>query len=87
MALLNDNGTMSKGFEILLRQILKMMNFDPELIIGQINAIHGGLVRHVAQQDILIAQNAEIIQRLERIENDKRDMAAGSLNGRCLDAG
>jgi hypothetical protein len=64
--ILNSNGELSKGFAILLQQVLKMLNLNPELIIEQINAIHGLLKRFVAQQD-------EILQRLERLENGTSD--------------
>lgn len=64
--LLNDKGEMNKGFEILVRQLLKMMNLDPALVIGQISGIHGAFVRHVAQQDEIIQQNTRIIELLEK---------------------
>lgn len=60
----NENGQMSRGFELLLTQLLKMLKLDPELILGQIRGIHELMLRHVAQQD-------EIINRLERLENGK----------------
>lgn len=62
MQILNPDGTMPRGVEMLVRQLLKMMNVDAELFFGQIRDIVDLLRRHVAQQD-------EIIQRLERIEN------------------
>lgn len=63
--ILKENGELTKGFEILARQLLKMLNLDPQSTLDQINGIHGLMVRHVEQQD-------EIIRRLERIENGYR---------------
>lgn len=63
--ILKDDGTLTKGVEILVRQLLKMMNLDPEVTLAQISGIHNALVRHTEQQ-------ADIIQRLERIENEQR---------------
>lgn len=62
MQVLNENGELPKGVMILIRQLLKMMNFDPELILGQINGIHSSLNRHVAQQD-------EILSLLKELKN------------------
>lgn len=75
MALVNEKGELSKGFEILLRQVLKMMNFDPELILGQISAIYDLSKRHIAQQD-------EIIARLTRIEENEQRKSERNLSAR-----
>jgi hypothetical protein len=62
--IINQNGELSKGFEILIRQVLKMLNLDPDVTLGQISAIRELLSRHVAQQD-------EILASLKRIEHDR----------------
>lgn len=61
MSLLNDKGELPKGIEILVKQILKWLNLDPNLVLGRIAAIHDLLAAHDAQQK-------EIIERLDRIE-------------------
>jgi hypothetical protein len=76
---MKENGELSKGFEILLKQVLKMLNLDPAVTIGQINGIHSLMVRHVAQQD-------EILARLKRIEDGQGNLSAdgthvGQTNG------
>jgi hypothetical protein len=55
-----------RGVEILAKQILKMMNFDPGLVLGQISDIQTLMQRFVANQD-------EILTRLKRIEEFQND--------------
>lgn len=75
MALLNDKGELSKGFEILVRQILKMMNFDPEVTLSQISGIHELLKRHTEQQ-------AEMLAILKRIDNGQsQQLGNGGAGG------
>lgn len=77
---MKENGELNKGFEILLRQVLKMLNLDPEVTIGQINGIHSLLTRHVAQQD-------EILLRLKRIEDGQGNLPVDGNQQRKTDFG
>lgn len=81
MGILNEKGELPRGFEILLRQLLKILNLDPEVTLAQISGIHDLLKRHVEQQD-------EILARLKRIEDgNENDMADGKFRGQHADAG
>lgn len=80
MQVLNENGELPKGVMILIRQLLKMMNFDPELILGQINGIHGLLNRHVAQQDEILSLLKEVKngQSVSNQGTEQRDLGEGA---------
>lgn len=43
MSILNEKGELSKGFEILARQILKMLNINGDEVLSQIQQISDNL--------------------------------------------
>lgn len=69
MSLLNEKGELNKGLEILVRQILKMMSINPDLVVGQITGISEGLKSYVENQEKIIRQNDEMLQLLKGKSN------------------
>lgn len=73
--LLNEKGELSKGLEILLKQLFKMLGIDGNSTIAQISSIYELLKRHIAQQDEMLAA----LKRIENVEhrNDGKSVPAG----------
>jgi hypothetical protein len=78
--LLNEKGELSKGLEILLKQLFKMLGIDGNSTIAQISGIHELLKRHIAQQD-------EMLAALKRIENGQPNVSANPVIGQSADVG
>lgn len=71
MQLLNANGELPKGAEILLKQLCRMMGVDGDFLTGQITAILTLLETRAANEDKIIAQNDEILSLLKGNSNVK----------------
>lgn len=73
MQLIDENGKMPKGFEILLKSLFKMLNLDPELIVRQINDIADTLRGNRERQELILSQQAEILGILKKEDKHVSD--------------